>query len=311
MKSYVLPEQETTFDTHGTIDLLPGSAHEVLNCNFLNGQGQIQPNTVTFKNNFIIGGVDIDGSVLYEFTSHNISYNNYINNSRASEYPSADTYDATGDQYSGNTYDVHFSASTGNLVINCVGSPKANPSENKVENESTGTVTINNSINITVTAKNSDGNDIENARVFIKADTGGVYPYQDAVGLSRLDNIVTVTHTAHGLKDGEYVNIEGATQEEYNGIYQITYIGENSYSYTTSETPTSPATGSPNCTFVILHDLTNFSGVATSSIRYLGSQPFAGWVRKTSGSPYYKQSQLSGTIGTTDYGTTIIMVSDE
>jgi len=300
------------FDTHGLVDLMVNSStREVLNCSFTNGRTQVQPNTMTFTNNSIISNIDTGGSILFESTTHNISYNNYINNSRAAEYATADTYDATGDQYSGNTYDVHFSASTGNLVINCVGSPKANPSESKVENDSTGTVTINNSVNITVTAKNSGGGNIENTRVFIKADTGGVYPYEDSVGLTRSGTTVTVSHTSHGLKDGEYVNIEGANEEDYNGIHQITYIGADSYSYEITGTPASPATGSPNCTFVILHGLTNASGVATASIRYLGSQPFVGWARKTSASPYYKQSQLSGTIETTDYVTTIIMVSDE
>jgi len=135
----------------------------------------------------------------------------------------------TGDQFAGNTYDIHFSASTGNLIINCGGSPKANP--NSIENDSTGTVTINNTVNITIKAKDaSDDSDVEGAVAYLAAGSGGDYPYQESVSITRSGSVATVTHAAHGLQTNEYVAIQGANQIEYNGVFQITYIDDNSYS---------------------------------------------------------------------------------
>jgi len=302
----------TTFDTHGVIDLQPyDAAFEVLNCNFVSGQGQIQPNTMTFKNNNMVSNVDTEGAVLFESTSHNMEYNNYINNSRATEFAVANTYGVTGDQFSGNTYDVHFSAATGDLIINCGGSPKANPSS--VENDSTGTVTINNTVNVTIYVKDaSDESNITDALVFLKASSAaGDYPYQENVTIVSSAGTATVTHATHGLQTDEYVQIAGANEQEYNGVHQITVTGVDTYTYTVSGTAASPATGTITSTFVIVFELT-VAGVASSVMRYKTSdQPFTGVVRRSSTTPLYRQGILSGTVENADYSTTVYLVDDE
>lgn len=54
----------------------------------------------------------------------------------------------------------------------------------------------------------------------------------------------TVTTTAnHGLSDGQYVTISGATQTEYNGSYQITVTAATTFTYTFAGSATTPATG--------------------------------------------------------------------
>lgn len=54
----------------------------------------------------------------------------------------------------------------------------------------------------------------------------------------------TVTTTAnHGLSDGNYVTISGATQTEYNGSYQITVTAATTFTYTFAGSATTPATG--------------------------------------------------------------------
>jgi len=162
----------TVFNTHGLVDLMINSAtREVIGSTFTNSASQIQPNTMTFTENFIISGTSTDGSVLFESTSHNISYNNFINCSRATEFDTAGTYAMTGDQFSGNTYDVHFSASTGDLTINCGGTPVANPSPGKVENDSTGSVSIINTVTISVEVLNSGLNPIEGVQVYVNRAT--------------------------------------------------------------------------------------------------------------------------------------------
>ena len=302
-----------SFDTYGTVDLMAHSVtytYEVLSCNFLNGVGQIQPNTMTFKNNFIVGGVHTGGSVLYESTSHKITYINYINNNRATEFAVAGTYGMTGDLFTGGTYDIHFSASTGNLIINCGGSPKANPSDAQILNDSTGTVTINNTVNVTINVKNTADQNVDGALVFLKAGSGGDYPYQVSVSIVSSGGVATVTHATHGLATDEYVEIAGVNQPEYNGVKQITWTGTGTYTYAISGAPTSPATGTPTSTFVPLFD-TTVSGAVTSIMRYKTlDQPFTGRVRKSSGTPLYRQGLLSGTIENADYSTTVYLVDD-
>lgn len=52
-----------------------------------------------------------------------------------------------------------------------------------------------------------------------------------------------VTGAAHNLLDGDPVNIAGANQAAYNGIFVATYISPTSFSYQTTAGTTTPATG--------------------------------------------------------------------
>jgi len=301
----------TTFNTYGTVDVQPGATNlEIIGCTFLNGQGQLQPNTMIFTDNFVVGGDYSAGSVLIESISHQMEYNTYVSNAHALEIPTANTYDIVGDQFSGNTKDIHFSATTGNLIISCGGTPKANPST--YTNDSSGSVTINNTVTITISVKDTDEAAVDGARVLMKASSGtGNYPFEASVTISRSSSTATVSHTSHGLQTDEYVEILGATQPEYNGVHQITYVSDNSYSFTVSGTPDTPATGTITATFVLIFDTTS-SGEVTDTMRYRSlDQPFVGRVRKSSGTPLYKQAIFSGTIENSDYNTTVYLVNDE
>lgn len=62
--------------------------------------------------------------------------------------------------------------------------------------------------------------------------------------ITRDSSTATVTTSVdHGLQTGDYVTISGAVETEYNGTYQITVTGVDTYTYTVSGTPDSPATG--------------------------------------------------------------------
>ena len=301
-----------TFDTHGVVDTCAAATNkEIVNCTFSNGQGEIQPNTMVFTRNTITGHDSTVGAVLYESTSHGITYTTFVNNVRAAEFTVGGTYTLTGDQFTGNTYDLHFTASSGNLVIACGGNPKANPSTN--ENHSSGTVTINNTITMTVTVRNSANTLISGARVkLVAAEDNTEFPYQDAITIARTSSTATVTLNAHGLQTNEYVEITGATQPEYNGVFQITYLTANTFSYTVSGTPATPATGSPICTFVLLSGTTTAGVLTSSTVRYIANDlDFTGVVRKTSASTYYKQGIVSGTMVNSDYSTTVFLSTDE
>lgn len=62
--------------------------------------------------------------------------------------------------------------------------------------------------------------------------------------LVRLGGSVTcVTPVPHLLADNGLVNIRGAVQPEYNGVFPIAVTGSNSFTYTIAGSPASPATG--------------------------------------------------------------------
>ena len=60
--------------------------------------------------------------------------------------------------------------------------------------------------------------------------------------LSRSGSTATWSLTAHGFTDKAIVSISGWDQSEYNGLFEITRIDANSFSFTVSGTPTTPAT---------------------------------------------------------------------
>ena len=56
----------------------------------------------------------------------------------------------------------------------------------------------------------------------------------------------TVTTTAaHGYTTGDYVEMRGATETEYNGDFQVTVSSATVFTYTVTGTPATPATGTP------------------------------------------------------------------
>lgn len=62
--------------------------------------------------------------------------------------------------------------------------------------------------------------------------------------ITRSSSTATVTTTDdHGLSSNQWVKIEGAAETEYNGIFQVTVTGLDTFTYTVSGSPATPATG--------------------------------------------------------------------
>ena len=122
----------------------------------------------------------------------------------------------------------------------------------------------------------------------------------------------TVTHTAHGLTNNDFVQITGASLAANNGVFQTTFVSANSYTYTMNSTPGSSPTGTIKCTFVALYGTTDASGIKSASRVYATAQPVEGWTRKSTTSPFYTQGILVGGVSTTlGYDATGVMVLDE
>jgi hypothetical protein len=218
---------------------------------------------------------------------------------------------AVSDGSSGNEAILVNVAASQVLTIN-VGAGYSTPS---VYNTGSGTVSVvSGQVTTSVTVKAlSDGSDISGARVLVWATDASNKFYNASVTITGSGTTATVSHTGHGLATGDYVIISGVTNDDdYNGVHQITKINDNSYSFTADDTLTSPATGTIVAKWAIISGTTDANGYI-EDIRSFGSpQPIAGWVRKTSGSPYYQEGSITGTINTSSgFDTTVQLVSDE
>jgi hypothetical protein len=200
----------------------------------------------------------------------------------------------------------------GTVTINLVGCTSDVSLANSYKTAGATVVIVEDPVTTTVKAQTTDGTAVSGARVFLETDTGGPLAYQASVSITQTGGTATVSHTAHGLSTNQYVVIRGANEEEYNKVAQITVTGANSYTYSVASGASSPATGSPVASAVIVYGVTGAPGTVTDSRTFASNQPVKGWIRKTSSAPYYKTAPLSGTISSTAGATfTGVMIEDE
>jgi len=169
-------------------------------------------------------------------------------------------------------------------------------------------------VSITVNTVDPTGTSVD-TRVFVETATGGAggsLPFEDSVSITRSGSTATVTHTAHGLVNGDLVVIRGADQNEYVGIKTISNATTNTYDFTVSGTPTTPATGTIVSSFVFISDTTTGGSISSPSRTLTVDQPIKGTARKATTQPYYKSSPIVGTIDSADgLTTTAVMILDE
>jgi hypothetical protein len=74
-----------------------------------------------------------------------------------------------------------------------------------------------------------------------------VWQYEDALSVSSLtrsgSTATAQTSADHGLDSGDYVEIAGAVETDYNGYVAITVTGLDTFTYQVAGTPSTPATG--------------------------------------------------------------------
>ncbi len=66
---------------------------------------------------------------------------------------------------------------------------------------------------------------------------------QSVTSITRVSTTATVTCNNHGYSAGNTVTISGASQTEYNGTFTISNVATNTFDYTVTGTPATPATG--------------------------------------------------------------------
>jgi hypothetical protein len=186
-----------------------------------------------------------------------------------------------------------------------------------VHSEGATIVKVVDPVNVTVTATNVGGTEIENALVLLEAaDGAGPFPYDVTVTITNADDsggpTAYVTHNGHGLATNDYIVIRDASYPENNGVFQITVTSVNAYNYELASFPGASPSGTIKATFAALYGLTNASGVVTAQRVYTANQNVSGWARKSSATPYYKTAPIVGEVNkTTGLSATAILISDE
>lgn len=278
---------------------------EILNCSF-NTCGEVLTDTAVVKYcNFVSAN---GRGCRWSSTSHNVDNCVFISCGHGVHCNAIGSFESDNNQFVGCTYDIE-NSTDGSVEIAVVNTPTNSPAT--YENTGSGSTSISNNVTVSIHAKDEDGNNVASARVLVEADSGGSLPAGDSVSITRSGSTATVSHTAHGMSTDMYVVIRGADQQEYNGDHQITVTGVDAYTYTVSGTPDTPATGTITATARIINELTSAGGIASELFNVGSDQPITGTVRKSSGTPYYKSGTVSGSITSSGYSATIILVGDE
>lgn len=208
---------------------------------------------------------------------------------------------SSSDDVNGST--LRFDATSGTMNVNLVdctvdGNP-ATTANVGVDDAAGITVTLVVDPKTTkVTVEEGDGTLIENARVLLEtADDGGGsgFPYQAATSsLTQSSGTATLTASvAHGLATGDKVVVRGAAEEPYNSVVSITVTSPTVFTFPIDSGATSPAGGTPVFSYAPIQGLTNASGVIQSSKTWPASQGLTGWARKSTTSPFFKQTAIS------------------
>ncbi len=278
-------------------------------CTF-SGCGRVDSN-MEIRNVNVLNSVAAatDGAFIWSDTT-NLQKGVFANNSRAVVFEATTGTPFTFTQltFGGNTTDVR-NESGGAITINIING--TTPTVEDIGGGSATTLVVD-PVAATITIRDIVTNAlIPVARVLVIAsDNTGPMPFEESVSITAAGAVATVAHTNHGLVDGKKVLIKGATQQAYNGVYTITVTGVSEYTYTMGSSPSSPATGSPIATGVVI-DGDTASGVISDTRSYSSSQPIKGTVRKMTAAPFYKNGQFSGTINNvTGFSTTVLLVPD-
>jgi hypothetical protein len=154
---------------------------------------------------------------------------------------------------------------------------------------------------------------LQNARVLVEASDGtGVLPFNLSTTITRTGSVATATATAHGMGVNDVAVVVGAVQDEYNGQKSITAVTANTFDYTVSGTPTTPATGTITTTGAVVSGLTNVDGEISDTRTWSSAQPITGVIRSGTSTPFYKPSGITGIISTTlGISTTNVLIRDD
>ncbi len=98
------------------------------------------------------------------------------------------------------------------------------------------------------TATGSESYENEFPWLYVRGVLGTLTTADQSAAIARVGDVATVTAAAHGFSVGDYVEIAGAEQEEYNGLHQVTAKEDNTFDFVVEDEPVTPATGTITAT---------------------------------------------------------------
>jgi hypothetical protein len=228
---------------------------------------------------------------------------------------------ALSDGSTGETHSLYsgkaaiFNDSGGSVTIN-VTNGGTSPSIRNGSGASTSVPLI--PVTTLVHVADNTGVDLQNARVWVKAEDGtGDLPFEQSISsITRSGTTATVTFASgHGLVTGDYLDLAGITDktEDNYGAHQVTVTGTATCTYTTTDAGSTSYTGTITGTGGIIFGLTDANGDISRSRSFSVDQPVAGYVSKSSASPRFKRFSLAGNTVDSTNGLTINirMILDE
>lgn len=323
----------STTASKGALEVVDDVSVTLANCQF------VDMDTFIFKSNssvsytifrrcgqVTLGGATVTGCTFARSTAavalacgssvSTLSYTDFISSGtgHAIEITSGTSHTLTGITFSGY---AATSGSTGNeaVYVNIASGNVTIYADSTFSYRTAGaTVTIvAGARTATVTVATTAGTPISGAFIALFAKDGtGDLPYKDSVTITHTTTTATVSHTAHGMLTNDKVLIEGANEHPYNGVYSITKISDNSYSYTMDSDPGANATGTITATWTAIYTTSDVNGEASVTRVFSTTQPVVGWARKSTTAPYYQTGSLNGSISTTaDTNLSTILLPDE
>lgn len=303
------------------------------------GCGQITGTTGTFTNSKVLESTvaaDTGAFVWNSATNPStaltgMTFSKGTNAHHAIDFGTAVTGDITltdceftgfGSTDDANDSTVRFLATTGSLTLSLVGctvdGAAATTSNFSVDDAAGIVVTLSiDPVTLSINVNDNAGDDLQSARVYVEAsDNTGDLPFRETVtSISRAGTTATVTHTAHGLVTGDYVNLSGITDktEDNYGAFQVTRTDANTYTYQTTDSGSTSYTGTIKATGALINGTTDANGDISRSRTFGANQPIRGFIRKSSASPRFKTFDLSGNIVNSSTGLTlnVRLVKDE
>ena len=133
------------------------SGNAVRGTTFANTNGIIDANGATINDCLITGGDRTEGTLQISSNTEMQAVTNTVfsNNVRAIEITAAGSYDLSGLTFSGNTYEIYFSPTSGNLTLNLANGTTALSATKDVDvlfnaANTAGTLTVNNNVSLAV-----------------------------------------------------------------------------------------------------------------------------------------------------------------
>lgn len=215
----------------------------------------------------------------------------------------------------GNTADIRWEAAASSPLTLNVGSNCNLTTASPYSATNSNTVTfIAGAVTVSLVAQTVSGTKIQDAQVLLttsSTESNGL-PFETTVTITNSGTTATVSHTIHRMASSDKIKIKGASHYQNNGVFSITKINDNSYSYTMPSAPGTNPTGIIKATFVFLYGTTDVNGLITMSRVLSVNQPVIGWARKSSTQPYYKTAPVSGNVSsTTGASFSALMIPDE